>query len=80
MAEELRGLPDLQIEQASAQANIVFVDLALRHAEALPWFLKECNILVSGGQRLRLVTHLDIERPDIDTVIQAVTEYFVGCR
>ena len=59
---------------------MVFVDLAPRHAEALPRFLKERNILVSGGQRLRLVTHLDIERPDIDTVIQAFTEYFVGCR
>jgi threonine aldolase len=45
----------------------------------LPRFLKERNTLVFGGQRLRLVTHLDIERPDIDNVIPALTKYFAGC-
>ena len=80
LAEGLRGLPNLQINHGPAQTNMVFVALALRHAVALPRFFKERNILVSGGQRLRLVTHLDIERSYIDTVIQAFTEYFAGCR
>ncbi|WP_319587067.1 low-specificity L-threonine aldolase [uncultured Desulfobulbus sp.] len=79
LAEGLRRLPDLQIDHGPAQTNMVFVALAPRLAVVLPRFLKERNILVSGGQRLRLVTHLDIERPDIDTVIQAFTEYFACC-
>jgi threonine aldolase len=40
--------------------------------------LKKRGILISGREKVRLVTHMDVTTDDIRTVIQAVKDYFSG--
>jgi len=58
------------------QTNMVFVKPGKAHSSRLPEYLKEKGVLVNGGVRVRLVTHLDIDKDDIPTVIQAFKKHF----
>jgi len=72
----LREIKALEIESSAMQTNMVFFNPGKTHSSKLPEYLKEKGILISGGTRIRLVTHLDIHRDDIPTVIQAFKNYF----
>ncbi len=71
LAEGLAGLPGVAV--VAPDTNIVFVDLApaidgaavVRRAAAQ-------GVLLSGGQRLRLVTHLDVGAEQIDQAVQVL--------
>jgi threonine aldolase len=77
LAQGLSGLPGLQIEVP--QTNILFIDLvgdAKAKGAALQTHLKQAGIDITGLYRLRLVTHLDVDRADIDRTIAAVRQFF----
>jgi threonine aldolase len=76
LAEGLRAIPALRVDYAANQTNMVFVDIEPRHVATLPAFLKKRKILISAGQRLRLVTHLDIDLQNIASTVQAFHEFF----
>ncbi len=80
LAEGLRDIPSLRVDYTSNQTNMVFVDIEPRHAAPLSQFLKKRKILISAGQRLRLVTHLDIDRQDIQSTIHAFSAFFSTAR
>jgi threonine aldolase len=69
------GLRDLGLCVEPPQTNIVYVDIPARHVAALTEHLLRRGIRASIGPRTRLVTHLDVSRPKIDTVIQAFREF-----
>jgi threonine aldolase len=63
LAEGLQGLPGVTVHTAAT--NMVFVDLPpARAAGAVPR-LAAAGVLCTGGERLRLVTHLDVSAADI---------------
>jgi len=70
LAEQLSALAEFRVELAQVQTNMVFahvndgVDIA-----SLALKLKPSGILISPGSTVRLVTHADISRADIDTFI-----------
>jgi threonine aldolase len=69
------GLRDLGLYVEPPQTNIVYVDIPARHVAALTEHLLRRGIRASIGPRTRLVTHLDVSRPNIDTVLQAFHEF-----
>ena len=67
LAEGLQGLPGVTV--ALPQTNIVFVDLAPDRAQGATERLRARGLLVTGLYKLRLVTHLDVTRTDVDRAI-----------
>lgn len=70
LAEQLSMLTEFSVDLPSVQTNMVFahvndgIDIS-----SLVVKLKQSGILISSGSTLRLVTHADISRADIDTFI-----------
>jgi threonine aldolase len=74
--EGLREINGLEIESSAMQTNMVFVKAGKAHASRLPEYLKEKGVLINKDVRVRLVTHLDIDKDDIPTVIEAFKNYY----
>ncbi|AJR05766.1 low-specificity L-threonine aldolase [Photobacterium gaetbulicola] len=70
LAEGLNHLPGFSVKSDRVQTNIVFakVDPALDQRQ-LADILKEKGIIITPGNPMRLVTHIDISREDIDTFL-----------
>jgi threonine aldolase len=76
LASGLSGIPELEIDYASAQTNMVFVEVPEDQAIRLQEHLKQQNILIQGGANVRLVTHMDVSTNDIHRVISAFKSCF----
>ena len=76
LAEGLSLIKALSIKPDAAKTNMIFIPFGVEESNRLAAFLKEKGILISGRGALRLVTHLDISRQDIQIVIQAFESYF----
>jgi len=60
----------IEVKLEHVETNMVFAKLADEfNIENIAEDLKQKNILISTGNPLRLVTHLDIDKNDIDTFI-----------
>jgi threonine aldolase len=78
LAEGLADVPGLQVEPP--QTNILFVDLvgsAKERSAELIQYLKARGILATDLNRLRFVTHLDVDAAGIDRAIAAIAGFFV---
>jgi threonine aldolase len=65
MAEMLAGEPGLEVDPARVETNIVMIDIAPpRSAQALVAACGERGVRISAitSKRLRLVTHMDVDR------------------
>ncbi len=71
------GLADLglPVSPGEVQTNMVFLHLPPAEAGRLCAHLRQHNILIAGRDSLRLVTHRDVSRDDIDTVLAAIGEF-----
>jgi threonine aldolase len=67
LAEGLQGLPGVSVVRP--QSNIVFVDLAVDKPADTVARLRERGVLATGLYKLRLVTHLDVGRSEIDRAL-----------
>ena len=74
LAQALAAIPALKVSMPDT--NILFLDVPAEHCAALAEHLRHSNIAVLVGTRTRLVTHLDVARPQIDQVITAFQAYF----
>ncbi len=72
LAEGLKAL-DLPVEQ---HTNMVFATVPAAQAATLAEHLKQRNVLVLPGARMRLVTHLDVDEAGIDRALSAFGEFF----
>lgn len=71
------GLAQIEpIKVLSQATNMVFAQIPEAHCASLDAYLKERGILMQMLYASRFVTHRDVSRDDIDTVIQAVKGYF----
>jgi len=73
LAEGLDGVPALRVSEP--RTNMVFVETDARRAEALRDHLRTHGVLVMGGSTMRLVTHLDVSRAQIDIVVDLVRRF-----
>jgi threonine aldolase len=74
LADGLRGVAS--VTNAPAFTNMVFVDLAPGGASRADTVgkLRERGLLCTGIYKLRLVTHLDVSRADIDRAVSILRE------
>jgi threonine aldolase len=72
LADGLKAL-DLPVEQ---HTNMVFATLPGAQVAALAEHLKQRDVLVLPGARMRLVTHLDVDQAGIDRALGAFGEFF----
>lgn len=68
------GLRAAGYDVEPVQTNMVYAHLGAR-AEALKAFASERGITLSAAPRLRMVTHMDISRSQIDQVIAVLAEF-----
>jgi threonine aldolase len=76
LAEGLQGLPGVVVQPP--QSNIVFVDLAAELGANIVQRLKAQGLLCTGLYRLRLVTHLDVSRAQIERAITILRHTLQG--
>lgn len=72
LKKELKKIKDIKI--ISNDTNMLFIEV--KNSQKLLTYLKEKNILISGYGKLRLVTHRDISKKDIQKVIKAFKDYY----
>jgi threonine aldolase len=70
LAEGLTEIDGYSVEYDQAQTNMVFVTPSPLRAAGLQDYLRANKVLILGGSRIRLVTHLGISREDVQTVIE----------
>ena len=75
LAEGLVGLPGLALDPKLVQTNMVFAALDPARIDGLVKHLKQAGIVILPNPSLRLVTHLDVSRQDVDEVITAFKNY-----
>jgi len=69
-----QGVQAAGYEVEPVQTNMVYVQLGDR-AEALKVFAHERGIKLSAAPRLRMVTHMDVSRSQIEQVIAVLSEF-----
>ena len=74
LAQGLEELPDVTV--AAPNTNIVFVDLAAGHLrrQGVVERARAQGLMITGLYRLRLVTHLDVDRGDIDNAVRILRQ------
>lgn len=75
-AEALAGAPNLAVELASVQTNLVMVDVTRGTAGAVVAGARERGVLIAadGPQRIRAVTHLDVDREGVLQAAKVIAE------
>ena len=82
LADAIRALPNLRLDQPSVDSNLVFFDCGATGltADALSAALltRGVEIGAMGRHRLRAVTHLDVDAADIDAAGEALRAVLDG--
>ena len=77
LAERLAQVKAIHVEPDLVETNMVFIGLPNGAADGLRKYLAERGILLGGGSKqIRLVTHLDITRDDVDLLSEEISQYF----
>ena len=70
------GIASIDLDQT--ETNMAFLDVEPTHLDGLKKHLLGRGIIISTGNPVRLVTHLDIEASGIAQMLEAVTEFVNG--
>jgi len=77
LADGLAGLPGLTLDPKLVQTNMVFAAMAEpAKVGALTEHLKKQGVVILPNPSLRLVTHLDVSKDDVQKVIAAFRTFF----
>lgn len=76
LAQGLAAVADVQVDDAGARTNMVFVNIEAEQSRRMNAYLAERDILVGGYGAMRLVTHLDVEKADIHRFVREVSSFF----
>ncbi len=76
LSQGLSEIDELSVEITDLQTNIFFVSI-LNVSGLLREYLKNEGIIIPVGNRVRLVTHLDISEHDVKRVIAKCKKFFV---
>ncbi|WP_417566578.1 low-specificity L-threonine aldolase [Marinobacter sp.] len=72
----LAGIPELEINPASTQTNIVYARCRSGKADRLRDYLADQGMLITAGDPIRFVTHLDVNRDDIGQLLSAIRRFY----
>ena len=78
LADGLSRIDGVKVAPGGAQTNMVYVSVEPQRSAAMRQYLKERGMLISGQGNIRLVTHLDVDRADVDRFVGAVKEFFAS--
>ena len=78
LARALTGIEGVAVAPNGAQTNMLYINIEPQRSVRMREVLKSQGILISGQGSIRLVTHLDINRADIDRFAVAVRESFAA--
>ncbi|WP_220718496.1 low-specificity L-threonine aldolase [Agarivorans litoreus] len=78
LAEQLATIEELSCEPNLVQTNIVYATCLKQQSSALAAALAEQGILMTAGAPMRFVTHLNVNKQDIDTLIAAIKQFYAG--
>lgn len=74
LAQRLNLLPNVEVNEDHVETNMVFAKFSNTiDINNIVEQLKAKNILLTAGNPMRLVTHLDINKADIDSVIEQLS-------
>lgn len=76
LAEGLSQLDELGVAPGGAHTNMVYVTVDHRSSVELREHLANRGIRIGGQGTIRLVTHLDVDRRDVDRVLREVNQFF----
>ena len=76
LAEGLCEIAELNLDPSTVQTNMVFFTLERSRFLKLQEDLRQRGVLISGRERVRLVTHLDISAEDVITTVNAFKDHF----
>jgi len=76
LAAGLSQIDELEVTGGVAQTNMVFVRAEPTRALRLREYLAERGIRIRGEGTIRLVTHLDVDRSDVDCFVHSVRDFF----
>ncbi|HSD09989.1 MAG TPA: low-specificity L-threonine aldolase [Candidatus Binatia bacterium] len=78
LAEGLARIEEVSVAPGGAQTNMVHVKIEPRRSEPLRHYLEARGILVRGQGAIRLVTHLDVDRSDIERFVRTAKEFYAS--
>ncbi|WP_163131237.1 low-specificity L-threonine aldolase [Agarivorans sp. Alg241-V36] len=78
LAEQLAAIDELSCEPSAVQTNIVYATCLKQQSSALAAALALQGILMTAGTPMRFVTHLNVNRQDIDRLIAAIKQFYLG--
>ena len=80
LGERLSGIPGISVNREMIRINMVFwrTEIPGFDGGAFVNFMRERRVKISGGPEYRFVTHNDISRQDIDTVVSALRDYIAS--
>jgi threonine aldolase len=77
LAQGVADIPGISCDVTAVQTNMVFVSIDdADKVEPFKAFLGEQGVVVTGGQVMRLVTHLDINAAAIDKTLELIRRFF----
>jgi len=71
LAEGLAAIDGIEVDPGAVQTNMVFARVASGTPEALAEHLARHGVLARPGRPMRLVTHLDVSRADVERALAA---------
>jgi threonine aldolase len=72
LAKVLAEMTEVSVDLSQVHSNMVFIQLASSlNPLLIRDLMKEKGILIFPGQTMRWVTHLDISRKDVDTILKS---------
>src|SRR5579859_2850626 len=74
LAHALSSIEGVTVAPGGAQTNMVYINVEPQRSVRMREYLKGQGIMISGQGSIRLVTHLDIDRADIDRFAAAVRQ------
>ena len=81
LAQALAAIPQLEVMPGSGETNMVFVRFrdpaatSSTQLAAFKTFMKERGILVSPGNPMRIVTHLDVDRAACERLVSEISAW-----
>jgi threonine aldolase len=78
LAEQLAAIEELSCEPSAVQTNIVYATCLKQQSSALAAALAQQGILMTAGTPMRFVTHLNVNQQDIDRLIAAIKQFYLG--
>ncbi len=80
LARGLGEVEEIEVIYRDSQTNMLFITLPEPSLSSLHVYLRQRGIIIPGDISVRLVTHLEIDRRDIDYIISTFKDFYAAKR